>query len=450
MIKGKAQAILGFIFAFIAILGLGIGIVRIWAWFNANYAHRAVPYQQSRLAAASPYQYRDPHDGVSTYIDVSGQDTTTNPDTKYKPLELTEDWVFKGIASGQVASLSGTIISREAIEDICQTTCSKCGDSEDTFDVHCPCYIKCICQAQIQPTIDGMQRQANDLRTQADRLHQSAREMRNAAERCDDPWEVCWYGGFGKTAKELRQGADELDRSANELTVEAADLDTKGGKIQGCCNLNSEDDQDACLEGVQQEACNDTVTQQVSVWSEKLNSLTTEKQSAEDTISRINNDIAGCNASAASTCNDSCSVCSWNGDTGLYGCSYLSSDGEMTRNFSGATAAACSSACYNSCYEEKRNFCCTGSGCRLGGVGARPEVCGRQCDAPSTNCDDGSGVKCGLSLLAARIQAKIDNELAPAINKLQQNIDSIRSCCSRPTINEQGQCISDLIAEEGS
>ena len=58
----RSQVILGFIFAFMVTVLLALGIVRIWTWFNANYAHRELAYQKSRLKAGKPTEYVDPKD----------------------------------------------------------------------------------------------------------------------------------------------------------------------------------------------------------------------------------------------------------------------------------------------------------------------------------------------------------------------------------------------------
>jgi hypothetical protein len=82
----KAQAILDFVLVFGIILVFLVGLVRIWVWFNANYARRNLDYQHTRLIAGKPNNI-----SAGIYID--------------RPLDLDEDWVFEGKPSGRVGGL---------------------------------------------------------------------------------------------------------------------------------------------------------------------------------------------------------------------------------------------------------------------------------------------------------------------------------------------------------
>ncbi len=86
----KSQSIIDFAVAFIAIIGLVVGIVRIWIWFNANYSKRSTSYQASRIVAGrtSPYDTKD--------VPVSIAGTASDSEKAFDPHDLTEDWVFKG------------------------------------------------------------------------------------------------------------------------------------------------------------------------------------------------------------------------------------------------------------------------------------------------------------------------------------------------------------------
>ncbi|MFA5286837.1 MAG: hypothetical protein WC394_01015 [Candidatus Omnitrophota bacterium] len=79
----RSQAILDFVLIFGILLVFLVGLVRIWVWFNANYAKRNADYQKTRLIAGKAYDLT-----AGVYIDA--------------PLELTDDWVFKGKPSGTV------------------------------------------------------------------------------------------------------------------------------------------------------------------------------------------------------------------------------------------------------------------------------------------------------------------------------------------------------------
>jgi cytoskeletal protein RodZ len=79
--REKSQAILDFVLLFGVLLVFVVGLVRIWIWFNANYARRNNNYQLERMIAGKA---NDTTAGI--YLEV--------------PLELTDDWVFEGRPSG--------------------------------------------------------------------------------------------------------------------------------------------------------------------------------------------------------------------------------------------------------------------------------------------------------------------------------------------------------------
>jgi hypothetical protein len=84
----RGQSVLEFIMVFIAVLWLAVGIIRIWTWFNVNYANRQVGYENTHVNAGQ----------VTAYNDASPQPVGIGSE----PLDLTEDWVFQGRPSGQV------------------------------------------------------------------------------------------------------------------------------------------------------------------------------------------------------------------------------------------------------------------------------------------------------------------------------------------------------------
>jgi hypothetical protein len=84
----RGQGALDFILAFVAVLWLIIGITRVWTWFHFNYANLQVNYQKTRLGAGN----------ATFYNDNDPQPVATG----YQPLDLTQNWVFKGEPSGTV------------------------------------------------------------------------------------------------------------------------------------------------------------------------------------------------------------------------------------------------------------------------------------------------------------------------------------------------------------
>ena len=82
----RSQAILDFVLVFGILLVFLVGLVRIWVWFNANYAKRNVDYQNSRLAAGT------------------ADDTTAGTYTD-NTFALNDRWVFEGKSSGTVGVL---------------------------------------------------------------------------------------------------------------------------------------------------------------------------------------------------------------------------------------------------------------------------------------------------------------------------------------------------------
>jgi len=247
--KKSGQSILDFVLVFIAVAVLAVGIVRIWVWFNSNYASREVAYQQSRIVAGTPKSsYDEP-------IDIGA--TPDEPEMIYSPLDLTEEWVFQGIPSGQVTGELGGFeyvppdeFCKRSPPDGCLGV-DDCGDTLEEFNIHCPCFIQCVCNMQIQAFLNMSGIQIIHLRDEAGRLRDNADSMRDTAEECDDPWEICWWGNWGKTPGQLRRAACQLDWTADDLDIEADNLEQACEDMQGCCQEETMFEQDDCLEEVQ-------------------------------------------------------------------------------------------------------------------------------------------------------------------------------------------------------
>jgi len=316
-------------------------------------------------------------------------------------------------------------------------------------------------------------------------MHQSANSMRDAADDCDDPWELCWWGNWGKSAKELRNGARELDRSARGLERAAARLENRRTELARCCNeemlmqaqclekakANSECSGD-CAE--RSEEYINTCQSRCSGWMMDFCYLTCETQGS----SVYNSCYQPCVASNAPTCNESISgimssiddqIASYNEtiaeDQALY--DQISSTVTTCNNNARAECEVscramcisydgqgnpvldqqCYAACYDGCYETKRDECCR-AGCCQGASGGW----GRNCDTPSDNCDAAcegqpSCLRCGLSKTASTVSMEIQ-DLQVEISRLTRMRTELPSCCQLPTVDQQNACITDKVNVE--
>jgi len=446
----RSQSILDFAVAFIAIAGLIVGITRIWIWFNANYAKRQAAFQSNRLVAAGPAR---PYDTQNEPVKVG-----------FNPLDLTDDWVFKGRPSG---TISGALLGEEggySLADKCKAECNGeagCTGLDGNFNPNCPCALKCNCLAQIQTIVDIYIEQAASLRNQASSLRSSANSMRDAADECDDPWELCWWGDWGKTPKQLREAASRLDFSASQLERSAANSDKRAADSKACCDKPSGFLQSECLDGVEDEAtcdsecmseaqsyydscvsgggwrmvicpslandlyancfntcingetepCSDRVNSAISYLQSEVNSLISTRDRYQEILDDINSTLSACRINADETCTSSCE------------------DAEDPN------------ACYSQCYEIENNICiasaCNGSAassCSSQCQGSPdPDACYNQCYAEGTsNCAEHR----------ANLMSEIEN-IKVQITALQQNIQQLPSCCSFGDVAQQNACIEE-------
>ncbi len=416
LLNKKSQSIFEFAVAIIAISGLVIGIVRIWIWFNANYAKRQYSYQQTRLSAVGktrPLTYNDP---VAT---------------GYTPLELTKDWVFKGRPSGTVSGAPldelGGVSSDELCDLQCKEKCSSdpgCG-SEDVFNINCDCYKECqgqcLCDNHIKSTIQVYDNQITSLLNNAQSMHNSADSMRQAADRCDDPWEICWWGNWGKSAKELRRGARELDRSARGLERAAARLKDRRDELSKCCDeqiliqticldnarvradcggdcaekseeyINTCESKcsgwmvDFCYSTCEAQgksmyntcfktcvlenapSCAESVASVIASIQDQIDSYNQTIKEDQALYDEISGHVTKCNADAKTKCTTDCTSI----------CTVLDESGNPVFD------PSCFDTCYAGCYDTQRNSCCQ-SGCCQGATGGWS----RGCDMPSDDCDE--------------------------------------------------------------
>jgi len=179
--KNKAQSILDFVMAFGALLVLAIGLVRIWVWFNANYAKLTNDYQNTRLTSGQ-----------------EGSSATFSPE----PLELNDRWVFYGEPSGSAGSFTGGSSSSTA-------TTSGGSSGADT-----------IC-SNAQAAHDVMDEQADTMRDEAD-------EIDDFVSLMDDWWEYPLRLFFelvmNMDIDDLEDARDELNRYAPIVEQEADEV----------------------------------------------------------------------------------------------------------------------------------------------------------------------------------------------------------------------------------
>ena len=488
----KSQSIFDFALALIAVSGLVVGIVRIWIWFNANYAKREMAYQSGRIYAAGhnrPSSYTNP-------IQIGGNETCH--DCNYASLRLTQDWVFRGkyteTLSG-VALDSNASSSGSACDTQCKGQCAGqpgCQSPDGDFNVICDCYqlcsSQCYCNNQIQTAVNSYASQVTaicgtdnicdsacaDHTGEACSLYDNAVSMREKADECDDPWELCWWGDWGKTPDELRLAATQMDQSADYLIASAKKLQQRSVDLQGCCTKPTKVAQKECLDEVNlatscdascftqsqnnyiqcSRGCDSTgclgrcktnadtyntncyepcfnknsllcparVAYIVDSLNAQITSLNDSKTDLETSLGEINAGLANCASSADATCALQCRVYDENHI-------YYHID----------------PACYAVCYEPARNSCCR----------AYPPdspAWGRDCDTPVTGCDTGGSPgnpppKCGLSKLTDNLNTQIQN-IMTQINKANWLISQLSNCCSYEKVEDQNSCIDNLLSSQ--
>lgn len=235
----KAQSILDYVLVFIVVSGLLLGIVRIWIWFNANYAKRQVSFQKTRIDVAGPTRPYD-MDNSLALVGVG-----------YQPLDLTEDWVFKGVPSGKVNPVAGGDISLADASEACDTDCKNmCAGSDSCYQ---PCLAKCICSAQIQPAVNNYESQAVGLENQAVIMKKNSDDMYKQSRKCDNWWESCsWFGGK-KSSREMKNAAAQLAKISEEFYDSATAIRNTIQSMIFCCSNNSDTvSQSTCLDALEE------------------------------------------------------------------------------------------------------------------------------------------------------------------------------------------------------
>ena len=478
--KKSGQSILDFVLAFIAVALLAVGIVRIWVWFNANYAGRQMAYQQSRIVAGTP---KSTYDGP---IDIGA--TPDEPEMIYNPLDLTEEWVFQGIPSGTVTGAPvGTGYTSPEVE--CKDQClgqDDCGDDPEDFNINCVCYIQCICNANIEVTINTNAMQIENLRIQADTLRSNADELRDVASECDDWWETC---SWGVDAGELYDAADDLDKAAADLDSSADNLEDQSDMMQQCCEEETQQAQRDCFELI--EGCQILVDVYIDTWSNEVASLQTSIDNLQTIINQINISVAACNANADAICdglcieychNDVCDPMCRDGehcgdpDICCDGLCWVQVETEpdvwvwvfdddcFTQCYDVDCMPPCEAGCYIDncqphyypCYDNERNSCCQELYCdedddTVNCVFDASNGWGKNCDEPNSDCDEDCAGEpdcpgCGLLTFADRLGPGI-SLLQDQITNLETKINDIPTCCDYDDLQDQLDCMQDIVNE---
>lgn len=210
-----SQSILEFILALTAIAAFAVGITRIWVWFDANYAGLQVAYQKGRLYAGQPKKSYDQP------LNIGGSQSC--PNCKYEPLDLTEEWVFAGLPTHTISG-----------DKIDSGTGRSGGGKQD-------------CRGRIRSTVELWRDQAKNLEDQAKWLDKQAKSMQEQAEKCDNWWELCWWGDWGKSANELKRAAKKIRRQASLLRENASALRRGVNCLNKCCeSFSTVDEQERC------------------------------------------------------------------------------------------------------------------------------------------------------------------------------------------------------------
>lgn len=171
----QSQAILDFVLVFGILITFIVGLVRIWVWFNVNYAKRNVDYQNTRLAAGTA---DDSHVSALTYTD--------------QLVEINDNWVFEGEANGGVGTPPGVEDVEDSVDDPVETACASARES------------------------------AASLREQAHSLNCRARNLTVDCDDDDDD-DTC-ENAVADSRRTLRAQADSLQEEAD--TIEEAGCDS--------------------------------------------------------------------------------------------------------------------------------------------------------------------------------------------------------------------------------
>lgn len=367
-----------------------------------------------------------------------------------------------------------------------------------------PNYDKCLNGVLADDGVDGCSSKFGSTGTVC-ALIGAAMELEYAANDCDDPWEIAWWGGFGATAKELRKAANKLRGNANRQAALAATYSDRVHKLKACCEtmgdcisiskchqkVDTQEKQDCfkvcddetgvCMDKVQQEDCPIIRDELSGVWQTKINELRQDIININAAVAFMNETVSPecpnwartkCHSKWHSECTDRYTTCRFNHNLGREVCTF-DQDGYNT--------------CYNNnyppCVIEKKTECCESAYCEDSGSSVScwalydwnpspwwdehyrafrlrqhtDKSENRDCSAPSEGCDgsctfeqvDGNNCpKCGLEKLAETLRLSIPG-IEREIRDLRAKMAAIANCCDSSqysTFDKQIECIG--IAED--
>ena len=103
----------------------------------------------------------------------------------------------------------------------------------------------------------------------------NAKSMDDQAEKCDDWWETCSWGGGKHAAAQLRDGASKLRDSAGRLARRGKNYIARRDDIINCCNITNMTEQQECLKNAALNAfnCPYESDEMKTTWSSQMSTL---------------------------------------------------------------------------------------------------------------------------------------------------------------------------------
>jgi hypothetical protein len=287
-------------------------------------------------------------------------------------------------------------------------------------------------------------------------LRRNAAEFEKIAEECDDPWEICWWGTWGKTARELREAASKLRKSAYIMEATGRRLQDRADQIQSCCGKKSAQAQQDCFDEMKRKADCDRLCSRL--WQSVLDRYY-NRFNEGPAIRKAEEAYAACFEKCTLMDVDVCEAAVGNMLVALQNEIQTTADlkKEMEKFVASAqkhiadcnlqAQNACDPWKYGSwneeCYQRVRNECCRAF--KWPAQSRTPWE--RNCDTPTANCDtkvNTSKVKCGLAVVIANYRENIQ-KAEEKIARLKATIPKLKKCCQEDCTKlpkeEQGGCL---------
>jgi len=183
-INKRSQALLDFVLVFGILLALMVGLIRIWVWFDANFAKRNVDYQNTRLTAGQAAS-----GGNLNYTDLS--------------LTIDDDWVFSGNTSQGVGMPPSAMYT--AIDALG-------GDGNNGASLVCT----------------SARSSATALRTEADNMEGQAEKIRDFTDWAGS-WALKWlFELMGIDVDGMEDAAEALENNAATIRTQANTIECAG------------------------------------------------------------------------------------------------------------------------------------------------------------------------------------------------------------------------------